>query len=361
MGAVGFLVKYAVLTLLTAIVFQIVLNLDLTKKVYNHQPGACKLVDPIVDGSEDIELLPNGLAVVSSGLRYLLVPELANVVGKLFLYDLKTNNPKPTAIELKIIPGQLDVRTFNPHGLSSHVDSKGVTTLYVINHVNGSHSVELFQLDTEKHTAKHLKTIRDALLFNPNDLVVVGPEQFYVSNNRYFDNSIMQLVEISLNQVALCNIVYYNKGKATAADHWLRGPNGLTTDKDKKFLFAAIDKQIVVYKINTDASLTRLQTVDMYTHCDNLFFDAESNSLYSGCHPVAHEILAHLYHPKTATAPTQVLKIEFTNGYKGHSIKEIYANDGKDISAGTIAIKYKNQILIGSVAHKTLLCDLSTK
>lgn len=121
--------------------------------------------------------------VFCQGLRYLLVPELANVVGKLFLYDFKTNDPKPTATELKIIPGQLDVRAFNPHGMSSHVDSKGkkvnekyvckfhlrsclgVVTLYVINHVNGSHSVELFQLDTEKHTAKHLKTIKDDLLF----------------------------------------------------------------------------------------------------------------------------------------------------------------------------------------------------
>jgi len=361
MGVVGFFVKYAVLTLLTAIIFQIVLNLDLTKKVYNHQPSICKPVNPIVDGSEDIELLPNGLAVISSGLRYLMVPELDNVVGKLFLYDFKSNSPKPTAVELKIIPGQLDVQAFNPHGLSSHVDAKGVITLYVINHPSGGNSVELFQLDTDKHTAKHLKTIKDDLIFHPNDLVVVGPEQFYLSNDHYFDNAIMRPAELILNRIALCTIVYHNKGKTSVADPWLRSPNGLATDKDKKFLFAAIGKQISVYKIDADRSLTKLQTIDMYTHCDNLFYDAETNSIYSGCHPVGHEIFAHLYNPKTKIAPTQILKIDFRNNNKDFSITEVYVNDGKDISAGTVAVKYNNQILIGSVAHKTQLCDLSTK
>jgi len=117
----------------------------------------------------------------------------------------------------------------------------------------------------------------------------------------------------------------------------------------------------VVYKIKEDKSLTKLQAIDMYTLCDNVFYDAGSNSVYSGCHPVAHEVLNHLYHPKSATAPTQVLKIEFKNNYNDFTISEIYANEGKDISAGTVAVKFENQMLIGSVCHKALLCDLSAK
>lgn len=99
----------------------------------------------LVDGSEDVELLPNGLAVVTSvsvqnsfrqnvnsvnylflqGLRFIDVPELKNVVGKLYLYDFNSDSTNPKASELKIIPGKLDIKSFNPHGISSYTDNTG--------------------------------------------------------------------------------------------------------------------------------------------------------------------------------------------------------------------------------------------
>ncbi|NXW94778.1 PON2 arylesterase, partial [Alopecoenas beccarii] len=71
-------------------------------------------------GSEDIDILPNGLAFISSGLKYpgLKSPE-PEKPGEIFLMDLNEDNPR--AVELRISRG-FDVASFIPHGISTYVD-----------------------------------------------------------------------------------------------------------------------------------------------------------------------------------------------------------------------------------------------
>lgn len=39
---------------------------DLNKRVFNHVPGSCHAIAGIEDGAEDIEMLPGGLALITS-------------------------------------------------------------------------------------------------------------------------------------------------------------------------------------------------------------------------------------------------------------------------------------------------------
>ncbi|NWX07375.1 PON2 arylesterase, partial [Caloenas nicobarica] len=71
-------------------------------------------------GSEDIDILPNGLAFISSGLKYqgLKSPE-PDKPGEIFLMDLNEDNPR--AVELRISRG-FDLASFTPHGISTFID-----------------------------------------------------------------------------------------------------------------------------------------------------------------------------------------------------------------------------------------------
>ncbi|NWR88907.1 PON2 arylesterase, partial [Furnarius figulus] len=71
-------------------------------------------------GSEDIDILPNGLAFISSGLKYTGLKSFApDKPGEIFLMDL--NEDYPRAVELRISRG-FDLSSFNPHGISAYVD-----------------------------------------------------------------------------------------------------------------------------------------------------------------------------------------------------------------------------------------------
>ena len=52
---------------------------------------------------------------------------------------------------------------------------------------------------------------------------------------------------------------------------------------------------------------------------------------------------------------TQVVRIQVA---KGDAIEELYSNDGDQLSMGSVASRYGNQLLIGTVHHKLLHCEL---
>ncbi|NWI17435.1 PON2 arylesterase, partial [Crypturellus soui] len=71
-------------------------------------------------GSEDIDILPNGLAFISSGLKYPGMHSFApDKPGEIFLMDLNEDNPRP--IQLRISRG-FDLASFSPHGISIYID-----------------------------------------------------------------------------------------------------------------------------------------------------------------------------------------------------------------------------------------------
>ena len=55
----------------------------------------------------------------------------------------------------------------------------------------------------------------------------------------------------------------------------------------------------------------------------------------------------------------QVLRVHI---YQGHimSIQEVYADDGHRIQGSSVAIRYKDTLLIGTITHKAALCHLTT-
>lgn len=56
------------------------------------------------------------------GLKFPGMPSFSDEPGKMYVMDLL--HPKPTAVQLQI-KGELDLSSFNPHGISAYVDEAG--------------------------------------------------------------------------------------------------------------------------------------------------------------------------------------------------------------------------------------------
>ncbi|XP_013856755.1 serum paraoxonase/arylesterase 2, partial [Austrofundulus limnaeus] len=80
---------------------------------------SCHYLKNIDYGAEDITILKDGLAFLSTGLKYPGLPQFSDDPGKMYSLDLL--HPKPTPVELQI-RGELDLGTFNPHGISVYKD-----------------------------------------------------------------------------------------------------------------------------------------------------------------------------------------------------------------------------------------------
>ena len=348
------------LAILCSVVIKVMLLLDLNKKVYNHVPGLCRYVRGVADGSEDLELLPDGKVIISGGLRFTDSKELGGVKGQLFIYDLK-GTPSYQATPLKIHGSGLDPKLFNPHGISSFT-SKGRTTLYVINHLPGEDVVECLTLNPDKKSLTHTKTIRSSAFYGLNDLAAVGPDKFYVSNYQYFRQSLLRKLETIL-MLNLGNLLYFD-GKAVVQDNWMLTPNGVAVSPDKLHLYVAqpLQESIRVYNISRDGSLIKVADMTLLTSPDNIFVEAEKGELWVGSHPLAHEIFRHLDSPKSVPAPSQVLHIRLQGAHDRWVVTEPYANDGvtgdKPLWGSSAAVFHNEQLLVGTVAHKLLHCSV---
>ncbi|RCN30451.1 hypothetical protein ANCCAN_23782, partial [Ancylostoma caninum] len=187
--------------------------LDVNKRAYNHRPGACRQVEGIAHGSEDIALLEDeGIAFITSGIFY-MSPRGKNVKGKIFLYDF--NQEGTWKAEPLKINGKYDQENFHPHGLSHIVTSTGIVRLFVISHSKAfEHSVMVLDWNRKTRQLDLVKTIRDEKFIRPNDLAAVSEEAFILSNDGSAQMAVTNLLEI-LSLIPRGSVVYYDGKKSS--------------------------------------------------------------------------------------------------------------------------------------------------
>ena len=316
------------------------------KEINPHFNGTCKSVENI-PGPEDITILDNGLAIISSDFRRkidktnLLYPiennNINSLQGNIYFYDLNNNNSFPLNMTKNLN------FEFHPHGISTYLDDENNLYLSVVNHTSKGHFIEFFYYDNTK--LKHLKTISSPLLVSPNDIVLINESQFYVTNDHGFGKPFFKLFEDYL-QMSKSNILFYNGSDFVEVVEDLQMANGINISKDKKIVYCAetIGQKLNIYRRNQlDNSLLLLESIEIDSGLDNIEIDLEGN-LYIGSHPKLFDFIKHAK-DKNHFSPSQVFKIspDYT------VVEEIFLSDGDDISASTVGAFYKNILLIGAV------------
>ncbi|XP_010970850.1 serum paraoxonase/arylesterase 1 [Camelus dromedarius] len=314
----------------------------------------CKLVKGIEAGSEDLEILRNGLAFISSGLKYPQIKSFeSNEPGKILLMDL--NEEEPTVLVLKIKGSNFDLSSFNPHGISTFTDEDNTVYLLVVNHPYLKSTVELFKFQEEEKSLLHLKTIKHQLLPNVNDIVAVGPEHFYATNDHYFVDPYLRSWEIYLG-LAWSNVVYYSPNEVRVVADGFDFANGINVSPDGKYVYVAelLAHKIHVYEKHANWTLTPLKSLDFDTLVDNISVDPVTGDLWIGCHPNGMKIF--FYDPENPPG-SEVLRIQniLTEEPK---VTVVYAENGTVLQGSSVASVYKGKLLTGTVFHKALYCKL---
>ncbi|KAM3873663.1 serum paraoxonase/arylesterase 2-like [Diretmus argenteus] len=321
----------------------------------NHLPN-CTLLKNLDNGSEDVAILPNGIALISTGLKYPGpgVPAFTDNPGKIFSLDLQDSRMKP--VELRM-PRNFDLDSFNPHGISVYTDqSDGTIYLFVVNHTPHHNSqVELFTFLEDENSLVHLKTITHELLHSVNDIVAVGVESFYATNDHYFTHETLKHVELLLGQ-PWCNVVYFSPDEVKVVADGYYFANGINISPDTRHVYVVdlLDNNVHVLERKPDHGLVSVKSVAVGSVCDNVEVDPETGDLWLGCHPNAWKALMHSLEDPPGSEVIQIQNIHSEQPV----VTQVYADNGSVIMASSVAARYGGKLLIGTVYHKALCCDL---
>ncbi|XP_025234329.1 serum paraoxonase/lactonase 3 isoform X1 [Theropithecus gelada] len=376
-------------------------RMSASREVEPVEPENCRLIEELENGSEDIDILPSGLAFISSlqvcwslldvhsrtclhgnhqwrlqnskylclvflleassqrgthlyeGLKYPGLPNFApDEPGKIFLMDLNEQNPRAQALE---ISGGFDKELFNPHGISIFIDKDHTVYLYVVNHPHMKSTVEIFKFEEQQRSLVYLKTIKHELLKSVNDIVVLGPEQFYATRDHYFTNSFLSLFEMILD-LRWTYVLFYSPREVKVVAKGFCSANGITVSADQKYVYVAdvAAKNIHIMEKHDNWDLTQLKVIQLGTLVDNLTVDPATGDILAGCHPNPMKLL--IYNPEDPPG-SEVLRIQNVLSEKPR-VSTVYANNGSVLQGTSVASVYRGKILIGTVFHKTLYCEL---
>jgi arylesterase/paraoxonase len=326
------------------------------KEINPHFDGICKSIENI-PGPEDITILDNGLAIISSDFRRKIESndflysyenkDLNSLQGNIYFYDLNNYSSSPLNMTEKLN------FEFHPHGISTYLNDENNLYLSVVNHTSKGDFIEIFYYDNIE--LKHLETISSPLLVSPNDIVLINESQFYVTNDHGFSKPFFKLFEDYL-QMSKSNILFYDGSYFIEVVADLQMANGINVSRDKKIVYCAetIGQKLNIYRRNQlDNSLSLLESIEIDSGLDNIEIDLDGN-LYIGSHPKLFDFIKHAK-DKTHFSPSQVFKIspDYT------LIEEIFLSDGNDLSASTVGAFYNNVLLIGAVFDNHFLhCEL---
>lgn len=70
-----------------------------------------------------------------------------------------------------------------------------------------------------------------------NEIVAVGPESFYATNDHYSKSAHMKFLEGFLG-LQLTNVVYYSPGNVREVASGLYSANGIAISNDKKYVIS---------------------------------------------------------------------------------------------------------------------------
>lgn len=254
-----------------------------------------------------------------------------------------------TPFETKRIALPDDLTLF-PHGISLLEIAPNQYQLAVINHVEGKHSIELFSIRDGK--VQYDRSLRDPLLISPNDLVLVGKDQFYYSNDHGNTSKLGIFAENYLG-IAAANVGYFDGNSFRIVAEKMAYPNGLVTDPSRKKLFVASSRGFLirVFDIKENGDLDQVEDISVGTGVDNLELD-ENGEIWTGAHPDLMTFSAYAS-GKKEFAPSEIMKISYQDGQS--KLESVWVDDGQTLSATSVAIPFGDYLFLGNVMDSKFL------
>lgn len=308
--------------------------------------GACKQVTGVV-GVEDIAIDHETNIAFLSGYDRRASMSGGSPRGAIWTLDIS----KPDAVPVDATSGALP-DGFWPHGIGFFRAYDGTKTLFVISHANNKHSIEIF--DVNGATLTHRRTVTGAPLVSPNDIVGVGPESFFVTNDHANTQGLMRTVE-DYGRLKQTTVQFYDGANFTTALSGIGGANGINISKDGRSLYLSAASELAVHVYDRDPNtntLTERAKVSVPGFADNIDVLADG-SLLLGVHSKILDLVAHVGDAKHL-APTHVMHLT-PDGNGSFNAKTIYYNAGQELSAGSVGAAANKHLLIGGIFDAKIL------
>ncbi|KAK6731936.1 hypothetical protein RB195_008033 [Necator americanus] len=350
---------WVMVSFLCSAIIRFVLMLDLNKRVYNHTPGPCRVVNGITDGAAGLEFVGEASVVfISTGL--------ANAYGNessdtgISIIQLQKEMAKHEATSIKIEGVNFDKAKFIPLGISSYY-SKGRILLYVVNAHPERQCVEIFTYHKDKNVLFHRKSVCDPRFSSIYDIVVVGADRFIVSNLAYMSRGKLQTVELIM-QSSFGALYFFDGRHVSLLESRLSTPSALAIDRRRKLIFVGslLNENIRVYALEKDYSITFRTQISLLSSPAGMHIEDETGDIWVALHPVLHQVFLVTMYPgdEKVRSSSQVLRVRMQEDGVSWVITEPYANDGATISASNAVIYDKDHLLVGSMFGRLLHCDV---
>ncbi|MDD3446805.1 MAG: SMP-30/gluconolactonase/LRE family protein [Zavarzinia sp.] len=313
----------------------------------------CDVITGMI-GAEDIVVdLAHGRAFVSSDDRRATLAGQP-VRGRIYALDLTQTPPVPRDVTPPV------PEAFHPHGISLFTDPEtGAQTLFVVNHIEGGvpragiSRAEMFSV-AEDGSLGHRGGVIGAAMASPNDILAVGPNQFYASNDHGSETAAGLLLE-TLFMLPRANVVYYDGKEFRTVAEGISFANGLGLSPDGQFLHVAETTGFAVRTYRRDAAsgaLDLLWTTPVANGVDNIDM-APDGRLYVAGHPHLLDFLAHTADP-ASPSPSEVVRL--TPGGDGLMVETLLTAPGTILSGASVAAYAgPGRFLVGAVYEEKVL------
>ncbi len=279
-----------------------------------------------------------------------------NFEGDIYEINLNTDESRP----LKRV-GEPDDFIFQPHGIDFICDAKGACYLYAVSHLKkekskgideGAHFVVKYLVKQQELI--YQATYTSPLFTSPNAVAALPNGSFYVTNDA---KKHLSITESMLKQKKSTVVFYdsrYDDYLVAAKD--LAFANGISIVDDKVYVATTRQGKLFVYQKDAGGRLTSPEKVASIMGQDNL--RTYGDKFILPVHPKSFAFLRH-YKDAKNISPTVVYTID---PYNRPRKEVLYADSGKEISAGTTGIIYNNHLYIGQVFEAFVLkVDLGDK
>ena len=297
-----------------------------------------------VKGAEDITAsLIDSFALISATNR-IEYPPNEEEFGGLYFMDLKSGD-----FNIKHLTRFFST-SFAPHGISM-IKMDSTYRVMAINHTPQGNSIEVFTLIGDSLT--HNRTLMDASMISPNDLVILDENRFYFTNDHHYTNGIGLLIEEYAGR-AISNVVYFDGENYREVANGIAFANGINFDPKRNLVFVASPRGflIKVYSKNENGSLSFVEDIPCGLGVDNIEIDVQGNLWIAG-HPNLLRFQSYAKGNKE-TAPSEIIKIVY-KGKNNYSIQRVYTNDGSTLSGSTVASPFGDYIFLGNVMDAKFL------
>ena len=307
--------------------------------------GTCKTIGNLA-GSEDLQIdrQTQTLFVSSADFRTLSAGKSSSQDG---VYAMSPDHPELGLHKLAGTPAD-----FHPHGISLYRAPDGVLTLMAVNHPGGfkPSTVEIFEVSDSATgpTLNHVGSVKGDLLYRPNDLVAVGKDRFYATNDHGSHSGIGMTLENYL-MLPRASVVYYDGSVFHTVAQDLVFANGINISPDRSHIYVAETTGGVVKTYSRDAiggTLTLQSELAVARGPDNIDVD-ESGNLWVASHPKIFKLVARGSDP-SALSPSQISKVTVAGGIPV-SAATIYANLGEEVSGSSVGVTFAGHLYIGTV------------